>query len=310
MNFPFFSQSWWLEAIAPGAWGEVLVEKGGTLYARLPYVSRRKWGLRILDMPPLTQTLGPWLRPHAGKYASRLGEEKELMTELIERLPPFDIFQQRFHPSITNWLPFYWKGFEQTTRYSYVIEKLTDLDSIWEGLEKSVRTSIRKAEKEVIVRDDLGLDKFVGLEEMVFKRQGRALPYSVELLERLDQACLAHNCRRMFFAEDAHGSLHAAAYIIWDDQSAYYLMGGGDPELRGSGASSLCLWRAIKFAGSVTSSFDFEGSMLEDVEHFFRAFGAKQRPYFDVRKINSTLVGAAFDLWLRTRHIYQRGGSR
>ena len=305
MNFPLFSQSWWLDAVAPGTWNEVLIEKGGALYARLPYVSRRKWGLRILDMPPLTQSLGPWLRPYEGKYTSRLAEEKELMAELIERLPAFDIFQQRFHSSITNWLPFYWKGFEQTTRYSYAIERLTDLDSIWEELDKSVRTSIRKAEKEVIVRDDLGLDKFIALEELVFKRQGKVLPYSVDLLERLDEACQAHSCRRIFFAEDAHGSIHAAAYIIWDDQSAYYLMGGGDPELRGSGASSLCLWESIKFAGGVTNCFDFEGSMLEDVEHFFRAFGAKQKPYFEVRKFNSPWVGAAFDVWKRTRGMFR-----
>jgi len=67
-------------------------------------------------------------------------------------------------------------------------------------------------------------------------------------------------------------------------------MGGGAPDLRNSGATSLCMWEAIQFAATVTKSFDFEGSMLETVERFFRAFGAKQTPYFAISKINSKLL--------------------
>ena len=59
-------------------------------------------------------------------------------------------------------------------------------------------------------------------------------------------------------------------------QSAYDLMGGSDPSLRTSGAMSLLMWEAIKFAGQVTRRFDFEGSMLQPVERFFRAFGGRQ----------------------------------
>jgi hypothetical protein len=91
----------------------------------------------------------------------------------------------------------------------------------------------------------------------------------------------------MLFAQDAQGRLHAAAYIVWDEQAAYYLMGGADPELRTSGATSLLMWEAIKFASTVTQTFDFEGSMIESIERFFRAFGAKQKRYFRVSKTNS-----------------------
>jgi hypothetical protein len=40
----------------------------------------------------------------------------------------------------------------------------------------------------------------------------------------------------------------------------------------------------------VTKKFDFEGSMIEPVEKFFRAFGATQMPYFQVKKTNSRLL--------------------
>lgn len=57
-------------------------------------------------------------------------------------------------------------------------------------------------------------------------------------------------------------------------------MGGSDPDLRSSAAISLCMWAAIKFASTVTKILDFEGSIMEPVERFFRAFCAKQTPYF------------------------------
>jgi hypothetical protein len=49
------------------------------------------------------------------------------------------------------------------------------------------------------------------------------------------------------------------------------------------------MWEAIKFASTVTESFDFEGSMIEPVERFFRAFGARQTSYHTVSHTPSHL---------------------
>ena len=76
-------------------------------------------------------------------------------------------------------------------------------------------------------------------------------------------------------------------------RSAYYLLGGGDPELPTSGAHSFLLWEAIRFAASVTKRFDFEGSMVKGIERSFRSFGARQVPYSKVWRANSKILGAA-----------------
>jgi hypothetical protein len=73
-------------------------------------------------------------------------------------------------------------------------------------------------------------------------------------------------------------------YVVWDPNAAFHLLSGGDPELRTSGAGSLLMWEAIMRARAVTDVFDFEGSMLEPVERFFRAFGARQTPYIHVSR--------------------------
>lgn len=281
-----FRRSWWLDAVAPGKWEEVKVMRGDELAARMPFVVEKRSGLTSLVMPPLTQTLGPWLRPSEAKYANLLASEKDLMTELIEKLPPHDRFSQSFHFAITNWLPFYWKGFSQTTRYTYRLEDLSDPEALWAGFAENVRRAVRKAEKTVTVRTDLDIEEFIKLNELTFRRQGMKSPYSSALVRRVDEACAEHGAGRIFFAEDAAGKVHAAVYIIWDEDSAYNLMLGSDPEVRGSGASNLVMWEAIKFAPSVTKSFDFEGSMIESVERSFRSYGAKQVPYFHVSRMS------------------------
>jgi hypothetical protein len=285
-----FQQPWWLDAVAPGAWRAVEVSRDGRVVARLPYVTKKWLRLRGLIMPPLTQTLGPWLAPSEGKQTGQLTRQKELMTALIEGLPPHDFFHQSFHYSISNWLPFYWSGFEQTTRYTYVIERLDDLDLVWAEFQSNARREIRKAQKRVAVRTDLDVERFLDINTLSFKRQGLELPYSRELVRRLDAACVEQQARRMFFAEDGQGRIHAALYVVWNEDSAYYLMSGADPDLRNSGAMSLLVWEALQFVATVTKKFDFEGSVIEPVERFFRSFGGTLKPYFRI---------ARFSRWLR-----------
>lgn len=292
-TIPIFSQAWWLDATA-GAdnWDVAIVEKGGKLMAALPYVIKRNaWSTR-LTQPSLTQFLGPWLRESNAKYAKALGQQKDLMEALIEQLPKFQQYAQNWHYKQQNWLPFFWHGFKQSTRYTYVLPELGDENALWQEVQTNVRTDIRKASErfQVRVRDDLEIGDFLALNRLVFSRQGMQLPYSESFVENLDKACVERGARKIFIAEDEQGKRHAGLYLIWDENSAYYLMGGGDPELRNSGATSLCMWEAIKFASTVTRRFDFEGSMLEPVERFFRAFGAIQTPYFAVTKTPSRLI--------------------
>jgi hypothetical protein len=279
-----FQQPWWLDAVAPGAWAAAEIRRGGALQARLPYVVDRRMGLTLLRQPRLTPFLGPWIHSSQGKYATQLAHQKELYTELIEQLPAHHYFSQTFHYSVENWLPFYWKGFQQTTRYTYMLNDLTDLDHVWSEFQENIRREIRKASKRLRVHSEYDVDKFLNINELTFSRQGLPLPYSRAFVRRLDDACNARSVRKIFFAEDDSGRVHAAAYIVWDERAAYYLMGGGDPVLRTSGATSLVLWEAIKFSHQVSRCFDFEGSMIEPIERFFRAFGAHQVPYFHVSR--------------------------
>jgi hypothetical protein len=292
-TLPIFSRDWWLDATAgPNDWDAAIVTKAGRVVAAMPYTLRRRFGMKVIGQPALTHKLGPWFRLADGKQATRLAQEKELMQALIDQLPPFDHFTQNWHYGRTNWLPFSWNGFQQTTRYTYVLEEVTQSDQVWAGFEPKVRKDCNKAAQRfgLQVRDDLPLDAFLDLNRKTFSRQNMAVPYSDDFVRRLDAACAERGCRKFFIAVDEEGRNHAGNYIVWDGNTTYSLMAGADPALRNSGATSLCFWEAIRHAVGTTQRFDFAGSMMEPVERFFRGFGATQVPYFCIRKTPSRLL--------------------
>jgi Acetyltransferase (GNAT) domain len=270
--------------VAPRRWGEATVERDGRVIARMPYVVRGRRRLRMLTMPPLTQTLGPWIEPSSASAPRALGEEIELLTALEAALPRADAFVQQFAPTMLNALPFYWAGYRLELQYTYRLSDLGSEDALWRGLRGNIRREIRKARKRVEIRDGLALDRFHHVWAKTFARQRLRPPALPVQLERLDAACAAHGARALLSAHDDADRVHAVAYVVWDANAAFYLLGGADPALRTSGAGSLVLWEAITRARAVTDVFDFEGSMLPQVERHFRAFGARQTPYLRVSR--------------------------
>lgn len=294
-NRPVFSSSWWLDATAGvGNWGRAEVAHEGKVIASLPWVMKKHWsGFKILSQPPLTQTLGPWVSqaPTGTKYARKLAREKDLFFELIDQLPQFHSFTQNFSPEITNWLPFYWKGFSQTTRFTYRLKNLLDEEHLWNNFQDKIKTDIRKARKKgVTVEQSEDIEAFLTVNEKTFIRQKIPMPYKKEFIRHIFSCAKKHNAGTIFLARGPDGQVHAGNFIVWNSHCAFYLLGGGDPELRNSGGTSLALWHAIQFSSKVSGIFDFEGSMLEPVERFIRGFGAIQTPYSQITQCKSRLL--------------------
>ncbi|WP_420267737.1 GNAT family N-acetyltransferase [Halomonas lysinitropha] len=227
-----------------------------------------------------------------------MAKEKDILGALADGLPKFDIYRQNWDTARTNWLPFYWRGFEQTTRYTYVLTDLSDLDAVWQGTQSDIKSNIRKAKNRFGIRirftEDMG--ELIPLIRKTFERQNIRLPFSEQFLHHVDEAAASKGNRAIILGEDVGGRLHAGTYIVWEADTAYQLLNGYDPDLRESGAGSLCVWSAILKAAQHVNRYDFEGSMLEPVERFFRAFGAKQVPYFQVSRTQSRLLKTAICL--------------
>jgi len=290
-DIPIFSKDWWLDAVCvDGEWDVALVEKGGQIVASMPYYIKQDGMFNLMTMPTLTQTMGPYIKyPQGQKYYKKLSWEKEMMTALIDQFPEVDTFNQSFHHSVTNWLPFYWKGFNSSVRYTYIVEDIT-IDELEKNFETDIRRRRRKATKLGIkVFEGSDIEIFYDLNMKTFKRQGMAKPYTLDFIKNIYNIAKKHNSCKMFFAKDADNQIIAANFMIYDKNSVYYVMGGIEPTKKDLGAMDLVQYESIKFAITTNRIFDFEGSMIESIEKYFRSFGAKQKPYLQIYKTNSKL---------------------
>ncbi|MDB4245695.1 GNAT family N-acetyltransferase [Amylibacter sp.] len=291
-DMPIFSCDWWLDTVCgENNWDVALFEKGGHIYASMPYYKLKKFNFYLSIMPILTQTLGIYIKyPRDQKYHKKMSWEKKSMLAIIDNLPKVDYFSQNFHSNVKNWLPFYWAGYEQTTRYSYIIDPgvVGSMDSVVDSFESDIRRRINKVISigvEVFEGEDIKL--FYELNKMTFFRKGMNMPYSFEFIENLYRKCKEKNSVKMFFAKDKNGVSLAACFLVYDKNVVYYLMGGIDPSKKGLGAMDLVLFESIKFAMQSNKVFDFEGSMIESIEKYFRSFGAVQKSHYNISKINS-----------------------
>ncbi len=295
---PIFMYPWWLDAVCgKGNWDVILIEKGDNIQAVWPFFKSKTKRLRILKNPKLTPHLGPTLiYPDGMKYESKLSFEKKVLVKLIELLPDYDYLKIGLDYKVENWLPFYWKQFSQNTNYSYLIKDTSNLDTIKKGLQDNTRRRINKPKMELILKTTDNIDLLYSLVEKTYIRQNKSTPYSLEFIQNLYFVTQSNNQCEIIFAQDLENNIHAAALFVWDYESVYYLISGSDPELRNSGALSLVLWEGIKLASEKGLQFDFEGSMIEPIEIFFRSFGATQVPYSIISKYGNRKTEIIFQL--------------
>lgn len=271
-----FEQPWWLDAVAEGKWGEILVKEGDEIVARLPYVLDGG----VISNPTYTQTLGIWMAPALRAFQNgngHLRRQKEVIAELLSQLPKHKSVDLTLDSAQGYILPFRWHGYRIEPTFSYRIKDLSDPAAIFERMGKSAKRNFKQAEKKLTVDTDCkDLDILIRLQSSTFARQNRSVPIEEALTRRVMQAAMDAGCGRLMVTYDAEGNAHSASFFVYDKNVCYYLLSGQDPQYKNDGSQNLLLCKAIEFAATVSGAFDFEGSMIEGIEHFFAQFGGEQ----------------------------------
>jgi predicted N-acyltransferase len=156
-------------------------------------------------------------------------------------------------------------------------------------LDTDIRRRRKKAQHsgvEVVESGDI--EQFYRLNTMTFDRQGIKIPYSLEFIKNLYQKLKEKNACKIFVATHKKKAI-ATAFLVYDTRSVFYLMGGLDSDRKELGGMDMVLYRSIEFVLDNRLDFDFEGSMVESIEKYFRSFGAVQTPYHKVMKTRSKL---------------------
>ena len=120
---PVFLKPWWMDAAAgKDNWQVLLYKEGEKTLASFVYFTKKKFIFNLITIPKHTPTTGLWIDyPSNLSPSHKLELEKKVIFFFVEKLPKkIDYFITSIHYSFKNWLPFYWKGFNQTTKYTCI----------------------------------------------------------------------------------------------------------------------------------------------------------------------------------------------
>ena len=180
-------------------------------------------------------------------------------------------------------------------RITYRIEDLTDLDKVINAFSKNKKRQLQKA-LSLHVDRDLSVEDFYRFHVQCLQELGKQISYSREFLLVLERKAKRLNQCQILAIRNADDELLAAAFLVWDQHSMYYLIPCYSEQYKNSGASALLVLESIKLAREKHVSFDFEGSMIKGVAQHYKQFGSAPTTYYGVEKY--------YRWWFRLANAY------
>lgn len=295
-------QAWWMDAVCEkGEWNVLLYKESGEIRGVLIYYSVKKFGFHFILQPPLTQFNGIWLNYKDNQSENdKIHFEKKVIKNLIQQLDDlkFSYYNQNYNTNFKNWLPLYWSGFKQTTRYSYQIKDISDPEKCYQNFDYSKQKQIKKC-IDSLHTIEINDDEFYDLLVLNYKEKKQEVLFSRNFFKRLYKACMDHQQGKIVAVADEQENIHAALFIVYDNFISYDLISAIHPDFKSSGGSTLVVYEAIKQMSKLVKTFDFEGSMDQKIENSFSKFGTVQTAYFNIAKFNSFLSKLYFDFFHR-----------
>lgn len=281
-NIPLFMQHWWMEAVTWGKdWDVLLVcDTTGEPIAALPYLLRKRMGMKYVICPQHTQFSGVWTREDLSDI-----EQKQAYDQLIAQLAELHLAYYYQQYPLHSEAPQYMKkmGFRIKQRWTYQIDNLNHLDSVIAKFSKNKKRQLQKA---LSLHADFSLtaEEFYSFHEYTLQERKKSIGYTREHFLQLYNAAVSQEKGQIIAIRNQEGTLLAAVFLVWDDTTTYFLIPTHSVTYAATGASALMVLESIKWAANHSKVFDFEGGMMRNIEQSYRQFGATKVHYYSVER--------------------------
>jgi Acetyltransferase (GNAT) domain len=245
----------------------------------------KKYGLPYFINAPFTPHCGLFYTNPALSPASKAGTDKkviELISEYLQQ-QKFKFIQFYLPFQIIDAQPFIWAKYTVATKYTYQINLSHSEEVLFNNLTSEKRKSIRKAESDHLkierVNDFKTIENIL-LNTFIINN----IKFDLNIFQKILYEFSNDKNAYAFAAYNDKNEILAASLCLYDKTTTYYLAGGINHENSHHGAHVSCLWQSILYAKSLgISIFDFEGSMIKNIEKYFREFGGALTPYFEIK---------------------------
>lgn len=285
LNQQCFNQINWLNIFDKNLRVLGIFDNGGNLICNFNIYCTNKYGISICKTPPNTASIGPFFNMLPEKNSSFYSLQKKILDLFIDYLKKekFAIISLLLNKDLKFILPFYNNQFKVNTFLTYRIDLSQNIEIIWSNFSSKTRNHITKAQKDglkVVKKYDAKI-----IEELVsntYNRQRKSYSESHlnNILNNLDESKEA-----VSFITYSSDNPISCVLCIYDQTTIYNIIAGYNKDLAHHGAGAIAIWEAIKYAKSLgLMIFDFEGSMIPQIETYFRSFGGYLETYNSVHK--------------------------
>ncbi len=289
LDMPLFMQPWWLDGVCAGKHWDVLLvrDENGAVIAAMPYLIRKRFWMRYILMPQETQIGGVWIRSDLQGDRSLAQKIAEDITAQLKDLRLAYYYQQ--YP-IGSAMPARLQplGFKVKERITYRVDDLADVEQVISTFSKNKKRQLQKAAA-LHVDMNLSAEDFYIFHKQCLAEQGKEISYTREFFLVMFRKTQRHHNSQILAIRNADNALVAAAFLVWDKRSLYYLIPCYSPAYKETGGSALLVLESMKIASWQGLSFDFEGSMIPGVANHYKQFGSTATRYYSVSKYYNPL---------------------
>ncbi|MCD6579459.1 GNAT family N-acetyltransferase [bacterium] len=262
-----------------------IYDKGDNLIGGFSIYKEKRFGFTIYRNSPFTPAMGPFLKVNAKNPVAIMDTWKRVLSltaDFIETLP-YSVISVPLNKNITDTQPFIWKKFKVIPGYTYLLDLNKSIEDIQKGMSAERRNDMNKGARDGLVVKQI--NDFEIVNSLVIKTFSRQEKKTNEYYLNKILFNFADNTNSFAYATFRDNNPIATLFCVYDKDTAYYLLGGYDSENKHHGAGALAVWEAIKQAKELgLKYFDFEGSMVPQIERYFRGFGGKLTPCYRVNK--------------------------
>lgn len=267
-NGLIYAKSWYLDIVAP-KWEALVSDDYSFVF---PITVKRKYNLPYIVQPPLSQQLGIFSNKEVTVDVIRL---------FIQKLPSYSY---ELNLNEHNHLP------GLIGEPNYVLDMSKTYKEISHNYSKNTIRNIDKAKKlNLKIIENINSESFISFYENTSKTY-KAL--DCERLEKLIMAGLKHKEIKLISVNNSSDEMIAALCYTEFNRRITYLVPVSNDTGKQAFAMFYLVDQIIQQEAAKDKILDFEGSKIEGIARFYKGFGAKNHPYYILKKLRpSFLVG-------------------
>lgn len=306
-NIPLMAQYRWMEAVSYAKdWDVIIVwideheaHCVENVAAALPFHLLKKYGIRFILMPQLTQFSSIYVNPSI--------EPAAIISLVVEKL---DSYLQKNHVFYCQLQGYYDEkfidsarrhGYLLSERYSYRIENRPEYNSIITAYNNDRKRNLKRAKGLSLCNIDI--EKFYEFHKKCLADRGLIISYRYELLQHINNALTPSSEIEFYGAKNMSGQLLAAAVMISDNNVSYYLLSAYSQPFKHKGAMTWLITQLILIVNGRGQIFDFEGSMVPSIADAYRSYGSTPATYFRIEKYRFLGIKLLMYFWKKVNRI-------